>query len=298
MGVRDRTVLVTGSTGGIGRETARGLAALGARVVVVGRDGGRAEAVAAEIGRATGNPAVSACAADLTLLADVRRLAAEVTERHGRLDVLVNNFGTNPADRTLTADGVETAFAANVLAPYVLTTGLLPALTAAGGGARVVNVTGGLPDGPIDPANLQGERRYRGWTFSHYNHTKTALMAMSLALAEEWADDGVTVNVAYPGHAYTPGNRATPARAFPYAYRPLAPLIRLLGPVLLGDLARPARSSVRLASDPELAGVTGVYVNSEGRRARWPRSVLDEGNRAAVLELCARLAAVPGGAEG
>ncbi|WP_207930972.1 SDR family NAD(P)-dependent oxidoreductase [Streptomyces sp. 8K308] len=206
--MRGKTVLVTGGTGGIGRETARGLAALGAGVVVVGRDPGRAAAVVAEIGG-------EACPADLTRLAELRRVAAKVTERHGRLDMLVNNFGLNPADRTLTEDGVETAFAANVLAPYVLATGLLPALRAAGGGARVVNLTGGLPDGPIDPTNLQGERRFRGWTFSHYNHTKTALMALSLALSERWAGTGVTVNVAYPGHAYTPGNRATPSAPSP-----------------------------------------------------------------------------------
>ncbi|WP_394814784.1 SDR family NAD(P)-dependent oxidoreductase [Streptomyces millisiae] len=284
MAVRGRTVLVTGGTGGIGRETARGLAALGARVVVVGRDAGRAAAAAREIGG-------EAFPADLTRLADLRRLVAEVSARRGGLDVLVNNFGVNPADRTLTEDGVETAFAANVLAPYVLTTGLLPALRAADGGARVVNLTGGLPDGPIDPTNLQGERRYRGWTFSHYNHTKTALMALSLALAERLAGSGVTVNVAYPGHAYTPGNRATPARAFPYVYRPLAPLIRLLGPVLLGDLAKAARSSVRLAGDPELGGVTGRYLNARGEWARWPASVLVEANREAVLALCERLAA-------
>ena len=84
----------------------------------------------------------------------------------------------------------------------------------AAGAARVVNLTGGMPGGTIDPGNLQGEKKYLGWRFAHYNHAKTALMAMSHRFASH-LDGEVTVNVAYPGHAYTPGNRATPMRAFP-----------------------------------------------------------------------------------
>ncbi|MFV2178253.1 SDR family NAD(P)-dependent oxidoreductase [Actinomadura sp. LOL_016] len=278
-----RTVLVTGSTGGIGKETARGLAAMGARVLLVGRDRDRADAAARELG-----PAATAFTADLSSLAGLRALAAEVSARHDRLDVLVNNLGGMTAPRTLTADGVETTFAANVLAPYALTCLLLPLLRAAPA-ARVVNLTGGIPGGPLDPANLQGERRYLGWTFSQYNHAKTAVMAMSRRFA---AVDGVAVNVAYPGHAYTPGNRATTAAAFPYAYRPLVPVIRFLGPRLLNDLAKPARSSIYLASSPEMEGVTGVYVNAKVERTPWPATVLDERNCDAVWDLCGRLGGV------
>ncbi|QFG26867.1 SDR family NAD(P)-dependent oxidoreductase [Actinomadura sp. WMMB 499] len=278
-----KTVLVTGGTGGIGKETARGLAALGARVILVGRDRDRAEAAARELGAGA-----EACTADLSALAGLRALAAEVSARHDRLDVLVNNLGGMTAPRTLTPDGVETTFAANVLAPYTLTCLLLPLLRAAPA-ARVVNLTGGIPGGPFDPANLQGEKRYLGWTFSQYNHAKTAVMAMSRRFA---AVTGVAVNVAYPGHAYTPGNRATTAAAFPYAYRPLVPVIRFLGPRLLNDLAKPARSSIYLASSPEMEGVTGVYVNAKVERAPWPATVLDERNCDAVWNLCARLADV------
>ncbi|MEW2353648.1 SDR family NAD(P)-dependent oxidoreductase [Spirillospora sp. NPDC029432] len=284
--MRGRTVLVTGGTGGIGKETARGLAAMGARVILVGRDRGRADAAARELGR--DGAEVSAFTADLSRLDGLRALAAEVGARHDRLDVLVNNLGGMSSPRTLTGDGVERTFAANVLAPYALTCLLLPLLRAAPA-ARVVNLTGGMPGGRIDPANLQGERRYLGWTFSQYNHAKTALMAMSRRFAARVAGDGVTVNVAYPGHAYTPGNRATAAAAFPYAYRPLAPVIRLLGPRLLNDLAKPARSSIYLASSPEMEGVTGVYVNAKVRRTPWPAAVLDERACDAVWDLCERL---------
>ncbi|WP_329520787.1 SDR family NAD(P)-dependent oxidoreductase [Spirillospora sp. NBC_01491] len=289
MTLRGRTALVTGSTGGIGKETARGLAALGARVVLVGRDRRRADAAAAELAR--GGAEITAHTADLTRRADLRRLAAEITQRHPRLHILINNAGGMTPARTLTPDGVEQTFAANVLAPYTLTCLLLPALRAAGD-ARVVNLTGGIPGGALDPANLQGEKAYLGWRFSQYNHAKTAVMAMSRHLAARLEDTGVTVNVAYPGHAHTPGNQALPIRAFPYAYRPLAPLIRLLGPLLLSDLAKPARSSLHLASSPDLDGVTGAYYNAHSRRTPWPATVLDERNTRAVGDLCARLSGV------
>ncbi|GAA2133707.1 SDR family NAD(P)-dependent oxidoreductase [Actinomadura napierensis] len=278
-----KTVLVTGSTGGIGKETARQLARLGAQVVLVGRDAARAEAAAAEIGGGA-----TACTGDLTRLDGLRRLAAEVAARHDRLHVLVNNAGGMSAPRTLTEDGVESTFALNVLAPYALTFLLLPQLRAAGG-ARVVNLTGGIPGKPLDLGNLQGEKTYLGWTFSQYNHAKTALMALSRRLAERLAGDGVTVNVAYPGHAYTPGNRAMSSAAFPYLYRPLVPLIHFFGPRLMNDMAKAAHSSVQLAASPEFEGVTGIYVNGRLRHVPWPAGARDDEAGEAVQRLCERL---------
>ncbi|WP_019631571.1 SDR family NAD(P)-dependent oxidoreductase [Actinomadura atramentaria] len=283
--MRGKTVLVTGSTGGIGKETARALAARGARVVLVGRDRRRADAAARELG--AGGAAVSALTADLSRLAGLRALAAEMSARHDRVDVLVNNLGGMTASRALTGDGVETTFATNVLAPYALTCLLLPLLRAAPA-ARVVNLTGGIRGGPVDPSNLEAEKRFLGWTFSQYNHAKTALMAMSRRFAARLADDAVTVNVAYPGHAHTPGNQAMTAAALPYAYRPLAPVLRFLGPRLLNDLAKPARSSVYLAASPDMEGVTGVYVDARAERAPWPAAVRDESVCDAVWDRCER----------
>ncbi|MFD0665062.1 SDR family NAD(P)-dependent oxidoreductase [Thermocatellispora tengchongensis] len=140
-----RTVLVTGGTGGIGKETARGLARLGARLLLVGRDAARAEAAARELRRDTGNDDVRALTADVTRQKDLRALARRV-EEIGALHVLLNNAGVSPPGRTLTEDGVETTFAGNVVAPYLLTRLLLPLLRASGRG-RVVNITGGVPRG-------------------------------------------------------------------------------------------------------------------------------------------------------
>jgi NAD(P)-dependent dehydrogenase (short-subunit alcohol dehydrogenase family) len=283
--MQDRIVLITGSTGGIGKETARGLARLGAHVVLVGREAQRAAAAAEELRHATGNGAVDALTADVTRQADLRRLAVEVGERYGRLDVLVNNAAIVRERRELTEDGVEAMFAANVLAPFLLTHLLMPALRAAAPG-RVVNVTGAIPRGRIDLDNLQGERRYP-WFI---NQTKRALMAMSYEFATRVVSE-VTINVAYPGHAYTDMNRGLSARTFPPAARPLVPLLRLVLPIVYGGTAveKASRSSVRLAADPAVAGVTGAYFDTNGRPATWPRCAVDERNRQAIWSLCERL---------
>jgi NAD(P)-dependent dehydrogenase (short-subunit alcohol dehydrogenase family) len=200
--------------------------------------------------------------------------------------VLVNNAAVVRERRELTEDGVETMFAANVLAPYLLTHLLLPLLRAAAP-ARVVNVTGAVPRGRLDLDNLQGELRYP-WFI---NQTKRALMAMSYEFATRRPADEVTINVAYPGHAYTDMNRGLSARTFPPAARPLVPVLRVVLPVLYGGAAaeKASRSSVRLASDPALAGVTGTYVGTGGRPARWPACAVDERNREVVWALCEQL---------
>lgn len=286
-----KTVLITGSTGGIGMETARGLAGLGASVILAGVDPARAGHAARDVRRSAGHDRVSALTADLTGLDGMLRLASQVAERCDALDVLVNNVGVNSPRRELTIDGVEKMFAAHVLAPFTLTHLLLPKLKRAGH-ARVVNLTGGIPGGPIDHDNLLGERRFTGWTFSHYNHTKTMTMALTARLARELRGTGVTVNVVYPGHGYTPMNRSIPIAAFPRLYRPIAPLIlRVVAPLFLSDLTRSARSSVHLAASREVDGITGAYFDDKCRHKPLPASALDERNQSAVWDLCVKLSA-------
>lgn len=281
--MQGKTVLVTGGTGGIGKETARGLARLGAEVLLVGRDGDRASAAVAELRRDTGNPRIEALLADVTSQDDLRRLASQVRDR-GALHVLINNAGAVRERRELTADGVEVVFAANVIAPYLLTHLLIPVLR-----GRVINIAGGVPRGPIALDNLQGEKSYAG--LLHYNHAKLALMAMSRAFAEQVREPGITINVAYPGHAYTDMNKALPASAYPLVSRPIIPLLKRLMPVLYGGAAvgRAAFSSVHLASDPGVAEVHGAYFNSKAKRTPWPAAAQDRRNREAIWALCAEL---------
>jgi NAD(P)-dependent dehydrogenase (short-subunit alcohol dehydrogenase family) len=283
--VEGKTVLITGSTGGIGKETARQLAELGAAVILVGRDTYRAETAAAELRRSSGNEGVTAITADMSRLRDVRRLAEEAGTRTGGVDVLINNAGATRSHRELTEDGIETAFAVNVVAPFCLTHWLMPALTASGA-ARVINITGGIPRGRIDLDNLQGEKSYVGLSF--YNQTKLAQMAMSYRFAQQLEATPVTLNVAYPGHAYTSMNKNLATSTYPPPARPIVPLLRLTMPLVYGHraLLKATRSSVYLASSPEVQETNGTYFNSKAIPTPWPDAALDDTTRNAVWELC------------
>jgi NAD(P)-dependent dehydrogenase (short-subunit alcohol dehydrogenase family) len=137
--LRGKTCLVTGATSGIGRAAALGLAREGARVVLLGRDAARCEATRAEVAAAGGSDAeVSVLIADLAVQADVRRAAAEFLASGRPLHVLLNNAGVMQLGRSETADGIETTFAVNHLAPFLLTNLLLARIQAS---APIVNVS-------------------------------------------------------------------------------------------------------------------------------------------------------------
>ncbi|MET7396254.1 SDR family NAD(P)-dependent oxidoreductase [Dactylosporangium sp. NPDC005572] len=141
----------------------------------------RARNAVEELRRDTSNDQVDSLTADVTRQRDLHHLADQVKGRHGTRDVLINSAGVTMARREPTEDGAETAFAANVLAPYILIHRLLPTLSRATP-TRVINITGGVPRARIDLDDLQGERSDVG--LSLYNQTKLALMAMSYTLAE------------------------------------------------------------------------------------------------------------------
>ncbi len=117
----DKTAVVTGASTGIGRETARGLAALGMRVLMISRDPVRAKAAHEDVQATTGNPKVESLSADFESVSDIRRLAQELRSRLPRLDILINNAGIIPNERRLTADGIEASLAVNHVAHQVLT---------------------------------------------------------------------------------------------------------------------------------------------------------------------------------
>jgi retinol dehydrogenase 14 len=244
-----KTVLVTGGSGGIGRATAAGLAALGARVGITGRDRARAEAAAAQIARETGNPAVDVFVADLSVQPEVRRLAAEVLAAYPRLDVLVNNVGGTWAHRHVTPDGLEHTFALNHLAPFLLTNLLLDRLRASAP-SRVVTVSSGAQAmGRIDFDDLQSERRYSGQRA--YNASKLANVMFTYELARRLEGTGVTANVLHPGVVRTAFAAEDPTRV----YKLLTPVARLF----MKTPEQGAATSIDLASSPDVEGVSGRY---------------------------------------
>ena len=244
-----KVVLVTGGTGGIGKATAIGLAELGARVAITGRDLERTEAAALEIRGTSGNPDVRAFAADLSSQAEVRRLAAEVLEAYPRLDVLVNNVGGSWNSRHVTADGLERTFALNHLAAFLLTNLLLDRLKASAP-ARVVTVASAAQSsGTIDFDDLQGEHGYS--ERKAYPQSKLASVMFTYELARRLEGSGVTATVLHPGVVNTGFGAEDPGLIF----KVLVPLMR----PFMTSPAKGAATSIYLASSPEVEHVTGQY---------------------------------------
>jgi retinol dehydrogenase 14 len=252
-----RTVLVTGATGGIGRATALGLAALGAHLAITGRDRGSTQGAAGEV-RAAGGGQVEVFVADLSAQSQVRRLAEEVLQRLSRIDVLVNNVGGRWNTRHVTADGLERTFALNHLAPFLLTNLLLDRLQQSVP-ARVVTVSSNAhAQGRIDFDDLQGERSYSG--AQAYSQSKLANVLFTYELARRLPATSVTANALHPGVTRTSFGAEDPGGV----QRLLVPLMR---PFMKAP-AQGAATSIHLASAPDLEQVTGRYfANSKPKRS-------------------------------
>jgi len=251
-----KVVLITGGTAGIGKATAIGLAALGARVAITGRDLPRTEAAAADIQGTTGNRGVDAFAADLSSQVEVRRVAAEVLAAYPRLDVLVNNVGGSWNTRHVTADGLERTFAVNHLAAFLLTNLLLDRLKASAP-ARVVTVSSAAQStGTIDFDDLQGEHEYS--ERKAYPQSKLASLMFTYELARRAEGSGVTANVLHPGVVNTGFGAEDPGVIF----KVLVPFMR----PFMKSPAKGAATSIFLASSPSVEGVTGQYFANSAPR--------------------------------
>jgi retinol dehydrogenase-14 len=242
--IPEKTVLVTGANAGIGRATATELARMGARVLMACRSAERgAEAQAAVVAEVPG-ASTELLIADLSSGEGVRALAAQTRQHTDRLDVLVNNAGMFTPSSTPTVDGLETQFAVNHLAPFLLTN-LLRDLLVKSAPARVVTVSSEAHKrGQIRWDDLQGERKYSG--LQAYSQSKLANLLFNRELARQLGGTGVTANALHPGVI---GTRLL--------FTGFAPL-RLLRPFLKTP-ERGARTSVFLASAPAVERLTGLY---------------------------------------
>ena len=198
-----RVVLVTGATSGLGLETARQLARMGAWVRLVGRDPAKTTAARADVESAAPGADVATYLADLANLTDVRRLVTEVLEREPRLDVLVHNAGALIQERRESPDGHEMTFATMVLGPFALTEGLRPLLERTGG-ARVITVSsGGMYTQKLAIDDLESKQGYRGSVA--YARAKRAQVVLTELWAERDEGHGITFHAMHPGWAATPG---------------------------------------------------------------------------------------------
>ncbi|HSU15467.1 SDR family oxidoreductase [Longimicrobium sp.] len=244
-----RVCVVTGASGGIGKAAATELARRGATVALVVRSPERGEAARAEIERATGNGAARVVLADLSRQAEVRRAADELLSAYPRIDVLVNNAAVYTRRRRLTDDGIEMQWAVNHLAPFLLTSLLLPRLTASAP-ARVVTVSSNaheMAELRWDDLEMR-RRRYRG--FRQYGNTKRANVLFTRELARRTAGSGVAANALHPGTVAT--------ELLMNGFPPIRLFRRWLRTPEQG-----AATAVYLAASPEVAGISGEYFVDE-----------------------------------
>ena len=265
----EKTVLITGSTDGVGRVVAQKLAADGARVLLHGRNREKGEAVLREIREETGSDLLEFYLADLASLAEVRRLAAAVSGKHDRLHVLINNarIGFGPRGsmrREVSRDGYELRFAVNYLAGFLLTHLLLPVLERSAP-TRIVNVAS-AGQYPIDFGDLMLTREYEGTRA--YRQSKLAQVMFTIDLAERLQDTGVTVNCLHPATFMNTN------------------MVRESGYAPVSSVEDGADAILHVARSPELDGKTGLYFDgkrqahangqaydADARRKLWDLSV-------------------------
>lgn len=247
-GMGGKTALITGGTSGIGKATAVALAAMGADVVVVGRNQERGEAAVEEIKGQSHSESVELMLANLSEQDEVRRLAEEFLERYDRLDVLANNAGLVQSKRTETSDGIETTLAINHLAPFLLTNLLLDRLKQSAP-SRVITVSSEAQRwGDMDFDDLQSKQKYRG--FPVYGMTKLANIMFTYDLAERLKGTFVTANCLHPGAVSTNfgKNNSGPMTLF---FRAAKPFMR--------SPEQGADTLIWLASSSDVDGVSGKY---------------------------------------
>ncbi|TGE24150.1 SDR family oxidoreductase [Hymenobacter aquaticus] len=255
-----KTVLITGPSGGIGQITARELARRGAHLVLVCRNPERAEQTKTLIQQASpaSQPDILLC--DLSVLAEVRTLAAEVTRRYSKLDVLINNAGIMPGPLTITDEGHELSWVTNHLAPFLLTNLLLPLLEAAGQ-ARIINVASEAHWlGEIEPAQNFRNDREKYSSFTAYCDSKLANILFTNELAHRLELTGITANCLHPGIVDT-------GLVNPGSSRLLKLMWLLARPVMVTPEVG-AQTSIFLATDPKVAALSGRYFkNSKPARS-------------------------------
>jgi len=276
LNMKGKVCIVTGTSAGIGKATAIGLAKLDATVVAVMRDSEKSRAALTEIRTKSGvNESVVHMAADLSSQKSTREFVKEFNARFDRLDVLLNNAGVSQFKRKLSVDGVEMTFAVNVLAPFLLTNLLAEELRDSAP-SRIVNVSSAAANGErIDFDNLQGEKKYS--SFGIYGQSKLALNLITVESSRRLAGTGVKANFLHPGVIRTE-----------LGTRDLHPILRAIGSfvkLFMGSPEKGARTPIYLASSAEVEGVTGKYFANQREVTGNPIS-FDEAIAKRLWKIC------------
>ena len=248
--MQGKVCIVTGANSGIGKATALGLARLGATVVMVCRDKIKGEEAQNEIKEQSGNDTIDLMLADLTSQASIRQLAENIQQRYQQLHVLINNAGVVNLNRRETPDGFEVMLAVNYLSPFLLTNLLLEKLKASAP-ARIVNVSSDSHQaGYIRVDDLQSEKQYK--FMRSYGQSKLALVLFTYELARRLQGTGVTANCLHPGFVATNIGQNGVGKVG-------RSIVKFIFSRLGISPEEGAKTSIYLASSPEIEGVTGKY---------------------------------------
>ena len=280
--MQGKVVVITGATSGIGLVAAQRLAAMGARIVMVARDKGRAEAALAGLPKPSG-AAHSVHYAELSRLSEMKRVAGEIAAAEPKIDVLMNNAGALFGSRIVTEDGLEMTFALNHMSYFVVTNGLRERLVSTRG-ARVVNTASDAHEGAkLDFNDLQSANGYRG--FKVYGRSKLCNILFTRELARRLQGTGVTANSLHPGFVNTRfGNESGGM---------LSVGVRIAKNFAI-SVEKGAETMVYLASSNEVANVNGAYFY-KCKVATPSKEAQDDQSAARLWKESARLAGVAEG---
>jgi NAD(P)-dependent dehydrogenase (short-subunit alcohol dehydrogenase family) len=246
--VKGKTIVITGGTSGIGEVAAEALAQIGARIILVARSKSRAEATLARLRRSGPGAAHSLYFADLTRLAEMRRVAAEIAHREPPIDVLINNAGALFGTRRLTEDGLEHTFALNHMSYFVVTEGLRERLSASGAARIISTASAAHLRANLDFDDLQSAKSFGA--MRAYGRSKLCNVLFTRELARRLHGTQVTANCLHPGFVAT---------RFADESGGLISRMAWLAKFFAITPAEGAQTIIYLASSPEVANVTGKY---------------------------------------
>lgn len=276
MELKDKVILVTGGTSGVGKAIAQGLARLGAKTVIISRSHERGRQAVQEIAAATGNDQGEYLTADLSLQSSIRNVSDTFKQKYDRLHVLVNAGGAVYFDRQRTSEGIDRMFAVNVLSHFVLTNQLVDMLTASGP-ARVITVAGNprfLKNAAIDVNDVQLDSHYSSMRAS--TQTILARTLLTFELARRLQGTGVTASAFHPG--WVKSNLAQNAPWY----------VRAFGPLMNAYAKADCEIGVYLAAAKEVEGVSGVLFDDR-KRIVPIHEAYDAGLKSGLWRACEKL---------
>jgi len=242
--LKNKIILITGATSGIGKETALGLAKLGAIIVFTTRNTIKGEKTKKELIARTNNKNIQMLTCDLASIESIKNCCNEFKSKFDKLHVLINNAGVWDFKRKESKDGIENIFAVNYLAPFLMTNLLLDVLKN-GKPSRIINVTSGMHYGTINFDDIEFKQKFSG--VKAYRQSKLGLILFTRLLAKKLEGTGVTVNVVQPGMNKTDLGRD--AGGFSKM------IFKMMGK----DPSVGAETSIYLASSPDVENITGEY---------------------------------------